>query len=368
MGAIINPEEFGGRVLSWFDLHGRKSLPWQKPRTPYRVWVSEIMLQQTRVTTVIPYFERFMIRFPDIGALADADPDAVLHLWSGLGYYARARNLPRAAVVVRDRYAGELPLEVETLRKLPGIGRSTAGAILALATGQRHAILDGNVKRILARFRAVQGWPGQARIESGLWELAARYTPTERVADYTQAMMDLGAMVCTLRRPRCDVCPLADGCMARQRGQQGAYPTPRPRKTLPVRTTRMLILQTPEGRVLLEKRPPGGIWGGLWSFPECAMEEQVEGWCRQRLGARVVAMRPRAVIRHTFSHFHLDIAPLLVSVIHAGGSVMEAERLIWYDLQENQECGLAAPVQRLLKILANERSPARSFASAGKTL
>ena len=214
----MNPEEFGRRVLDWFDTHGRKRLPWKENPTPYRVWVSEIMLQQTQVATVIPYYERFMARFPDLAALADAELDEVLRLWAGLGYYARARHLHQAARIVRDRHGGEMPLDSALLQALPGIGRSTAGAILALATGQRQPILDGNVKRLLARFAAVEGWPGQSRVQAALWELAERYTPAERVADYTQAMMDLGAMICTPRRPRCEACPLAGGCVAHGRG------------------------------------------------------------------------------------------------------------------------------------------------------
>ncbi len=210
----MGPEEFQQRVLGWFDVHGRKHLPWQQNPTRYRVWVSEIMLQQTQVATVIPYFQRFLERFPDVRALADARLDEVLHLWSGLGYYARARNLHQAAVMMRDRYGGELPQDIQLLRQLSGIGRSTAGAILALAGGQRHPILDGNVKRVLTRFHAVTGWPGDGPVQVVLWELAERYTPAERVAEYTQAMMDLGALVCTRRQPRCGLCPLADACLA----------------------------------------------------------------------------------------------------------------------------------------------------------
>ena len=263
----MSPDEFGRRVLDWFDAHGRKYLPWKENLTPYRVWVSEIMLQQTQVATAIPYYERFVARFPDLTALADAGLDEVLGLWAGLGYYARARHLHRAARIARDRHGGELPLDSATLRSLPGIGRSTAGAILALAAGQRQPILDGNVKRLLARFAAVEGWPGQARVLAALWELADRYTPAARVADYTQAIMDLGALVCTPRRPRCDRCPLAAGCAAHAQGRQSAYPAPKPRRDSPVRATRMLLLCGLEGEVLLERRPPAGVWGGCGVFP-----------------------------------------------------------------------------------------------------
>ena len=220
----MTPDAFGRRVLDWFDAHGRKRLPWKENPTPYRVWVSEIMLQQTQVAAVIPYYERFVARFPDLVDLAAADLDEVLGLWAGLGYYARARHLHEAARIVRDRHGGELPLDSVLLQALPGIGRSTAGAILALAAGQRQPILDGNVKRLLARFAAVEGWPGQPQVLAALWALAECYTPAERVADYTQAMMDLGAMICTPRRPRCDRCPLADGCAAHDQGRESDYP------------------------------------------------------------------------------------------------------------------------------------------------
>jgi A/G-specific adenine glycosylase len=350
----MNTAEFSERVLRWYDHHGRKDLPWQQQATPYRVWISEIMLQQTQVTTVIRYYQRFMARFPDLITLANAPLDEVLHLWSGLGYYARARNLHRSATILRDQYGGQLPLDLETLHKLPGIGRSTAGAILALATGQRHPILDGNVKRVLSRFQAVEGWPGDARVSTILWDLAQRYTPSERVAEYTQAMMDLGALLCTRRHPRCLLCPLADSCAAHLQGRATAFPMARPRKALPVRQTRLLMLRTPEGRVLLEKRPPLGIWGGLWSFPECPLNVDVRSWCRNTLHLEVNDIQAWSVLRHTFSHFHLDITPLAVTIETSAAMVMEAERLVWYNTQQPDERGLAAPVQKLLSILTTE--------------
>jgi A/G-specific adenine glycosylase len=273
--AKVNDEsrEFGRRVLEWFDAHGRKQLPWQEDPTPYRVWVSEIMLQQTQVATVIPYYQRFMARFPDIGTLAAAEPDEVLRFWAGLGYYARARHLHQTARILCDRYDGELPLDIATLQELPGIGRSTAGAILALASGQRQADSGRQRQAPAGAVRGDRGWPGQSRVLATLWDLAERYTPAERVADYTQAMMDLGATVCTPRRPRCEMCPLAEGCAARQQGRVAELPASKPRRDLPVRTTRMLLLRTMDGEVLLERRPPAGIWGGLWSFPECTVGE-----------------------------------------------------------------------------------------------
>lgn len=350
----MNPSEFGRRVLEWFDAHGRKRLPWKENPAPYRVWVSEIMLQQTQVATAIPYYRRFVERFPDVRALADADLDEVLKLWAGLGYYARARHLHRAARIARDRHDGEMPLDVAALQNLPGIGRSTAGAILALAVGQRQPILDGNVKRLLARFAAVEGWPGQRQVLAALWELAERYTPVERVADYTQAIMDLGALVCAPRRPRCEMCPLAEGCIARARGQETAYPTPKPRRDLPVRATRMLLLRGTNGEVLLERRPPAGVWGGLWSLPECPLDVDVADWCRERLGLTAAVEAPWKVLRHSFSHFRLDIIPIPAVVTGPSGVAMEGERFVWYNTRHPEDRGMAAPVRVLLAALANE--------------
>jgi A/G-specific adenine glycosylase len=253
-------------LLRWWRAHGRHDLPWQRRRTPYRVWISEIMLQQTQVTTVIPYYRGFMARFPNLRALADAPLDEVLHLWSGLGYYARARNLHRAAQLIRDEYGGRFPRRFEQIAALPGIGRSTAGAILALARGERHAILDGNVRRVLARYHAIKGWSGEKRTEARLWALTEQHTPRNNVAAYTQAIMDLGATLCTRTRPRCNECPLASGCRAHALGRETAFPARRPKKARPVRRTRMLLV-TCVNRVLLERRPPAGVWGGLWSLP-----------------------------------------------------------------------------------------------------
>jgi len=241
---------FAARLIAWHAEHGRHDLPWQKRRTPYRVWVSEIMLQQTQVATVIPYYRRFMTRFPTLQSLADAPQDEVLHLWTGLGYYARARNLQKAAQQIRGRHGGRFPRDIESVQALPGIGRSTAGAILALSTGQRHPILDGNVKRVLTRHGAIAGWPGDRRVEQKLWALAEAYTPKARAADYTQSIMDLGATLCTRTRPRCGECPVAADCQARKLGRQMDFPAAKPRKLLPVRRTRMLMLVA-DGAVLL---------------------------------------------------------------------------------------------------------------------
>lgn len=350
----MHPNEFTQRLLRWFAIHGRKNLPWQQQPTPYRVWVSEIMLQQTQVATVIPYYHRFMARFPDINTLADAPLDQVLHLWSGLGYYARARHLHQAAIFIRDNYAGIMPLDFSAISALPGIGRSTAGAILALAANQRWPILDGNVKRVLTRFHAVAGWPGRADVQTTLWNLAERYTPAENVADYTQAMMDLGATVCTRTRPRCGMCPLAPGCSAHAQGQETAFPASRPRRELPIRETCMIMARSQEGEVLLQKRPPTGVWGGLWSFPECPMDRDVETWCRDYLDLEVVDIQPWSLLRHTFSHFHLDITPLRVRVKNPKLTVRENTRFVWYDPRQPDERGLAAPVKRLITLLQSD--------------
>jgi A/G-specific adenine glycosylase len=349
---------FSARVLAWFDDHGRKDLPWQRRLTPYRVWVSEIMLQQTQVTTVIPYFERFVSRFPDVISLADAPVDEVLHHWSGLGYYARARNLHRAAQQVRDAHGGAFPEDFSTLESLPGVGRSTAGAVLSLALGQRHAILDGNVKRVLARWRAVDGWPGQAAVLKRLWALSEQFTPAVRVRDYNQAMMDLGATLCSRGKPACDACPLSEDCLAFAQGKPTDYPGRKPRKTLPVRQTRMLLLRDPGGRVLLEQRPPSGIWGGLWGFPELAMDEEPLAWSRRQFGTEAAAGRLLSPRRHTFSHFHLDITPQEILLPEPGWLALEGPDRVWYNPANPDALGLAAPVARLLEeIQSTEESP-----------
>ncbi|RJQ48637.1 MAG: adenine DNA glycosylase [Gammaproteobacteria bacterium] len=349
---------FSTRLLRWFDHSGRKDLPWQTRPTAYRVWVSEIMLQQTQVTTVIPYYLRFMQRFPDVHSLAQAAPDEVLHLWSGLGYYARARNLHRAARLIRDRHHGELPRDMALLQQLPGIGRSTAAAILALAHGERHAILDGNVKRVLARYHAIDGWPGSRRVEQQLWTCAESHTPPRRARDYTQAIMDLGATVCTRARPGCGRCPLSGSCAAHGIGRETDYPAPRPRKTLPVRGAVFLLLHNGRGETLLEQRPPGGVWGGLWSLPECsqASAAQIRRWCRNHLGFEVGTLKFWPGLRHTFSHFHLDITPVEGRVNKIAAAVMEPGRRVWYNMAKPDVRGLPAPVKDLLLQLAHKET------------
>jgi len=342
------PDAFAAAMLRWFAACGRKDLPWQRQPTPYRVWVSEIMLQQTRVAVVIPYFERFMARFPDVAALAAAEVDEVLHLWSGLGYYARGRNLHRAARVVVSEHAGVVPQRIEQVRALPGIGRSTAAAILSLGAGQRHAILDGNCKRVLARCFAVPGWPGNASVLAELWGLAERLTPASDVAGYNQAMMDLGATLCTRSRPACERCPLRAGCRAHALGQVGRFPAPKPRKVPPVRCTRMLLVLGPSGAVLLQRRPPSGIWGGLWTPPEPLLDEDPHDWCRRRLGAAVARLEMLPPRRHTFSHFHLDIQPVAVQLGGGAADIGDSDDRCWTDPAFPVALGLPAPIRRLL--------------------
>ena len=351
----MNAADFSQHVLDWYARDGRKDLPWQVQPTPYRVWVSEIMLQQTQVATVIPYYERFMERFPDIRSLAQATPDQVLHYWSGLGYYARARHLHAAARQVVEKSNGRFPVTFAAVVALPGIGRSTAGAILSLACGQYYPILDGNVKRVLTRCYAIAGWPGQSRVQKQLWALAEKHTPEQQTAAYTQAIMDLGATVCTRTRPRCDVCPVNTGCAAHAAGKATDFPSPRPKKILPVRSVCMLMLCNDEGEVLLEQRPPAGVWGGLWSFPEFPAADGVTVGCCKSLGIKVRETETWPVVRHTFSHFHLDITPVYARPGEYQSTVMEDPGRLWYNTAGNEERGLAAPVEKLLQRLSEQQ-------------
>ena len=352
--SAVNTADFSARVLDWYAREGRKDLPWQVQPTPYRVWVSEIMLQQTQVATVIPYYERFMERFPDILSLAQATPDQVLHYWSGLGYYARARHLHAAARQVAEKFNGRFPGTFDAVIALPGVGRSTAGAILSLACDQYYPILDGNVKRVLTRCYAIAGWPGQSMVQKQLWALAEQHTPELQTAAYTQAIMDLGATICTRVRPRCDVCPVNAGCAAHAAGKETDFPSPRPKKTLPVRSVCMLMLCNDDHEVLLEQRPPAGIWGGLWSFPEFPAADGVTAGCRESLGIKVGETEAWPVVRHTFSHFHLDITPVYARLGEYQSTVMEDLGRLWYNTTENDERGLAAPVEKLLQRLSEQ--------------
>jgi A/G-specific adenine glycosylase len=343
------PIDFAARVLRWYDDHGRKDLPWQNTADAYRVWVSEIMLQQTQVRTVIPYFERFMHRFPDVLSLAGAELDEVLQHWSGLGYYARARNLHRAAKVIRNEHGGRFPSEVDAVSALPGIGRSTAGAILALAFGQRHAILDGNVKRVLARHAAVAGWPGKTAVARELWELAEARTPMQRVGDYTQAIMDLGATLCTRSAPACGSCPVNSDCVALAAGEVERFPGSKPKRERPLRETTM-VLAVADGAVYLERRPATGIWGGLWSLPEVS---DVGDWCAQRFNTDAVETQSWDTLRHSFSHYDLDIAPVVVRIDAVSSKVADYDDSTWYRPGDEPPGGIAAPVMRLIETLGN---------------
>ena len=343
--------DFSARVLAWFDKHGRKNLPWQVA-DPYCVWVSEIMLQQTQVQTVIPYYERFMQSFPDVSALADADIDAVLDHWSGLGYYARARNLHKAAQVIRDEFDAEFPKDFDDVCALPGVGRSTAGAILSLAFDDRHSILDGNVKRVLARHRAIAGWPGKTAVAKELWVVAEENTPTARVGAYTQAIMDLGATVCTRSKPACALCPVSEDCEALAAGSIEQFPGRKPKKAKPLKKTTMVIA-VHEGAVFMERRPPAGIWGGLWSLPEVD-GNSLEEWCADTLDASSGSTESWATLRHSFSHYDLDIEPVLVRLSAGSRRVADNGDATWYSLDASPPGGIAAPVRKLINTLKNE--------------
>ncbi len=347
----MKPGNFSSSLLRWHDAHGRHDLPWQSNMTAYRIWVSEIMLQQTQVATVIPYYQRFMQQFADIESLAKADIDLVLHLWTGLGYYARARNLHKAANIICHDYAGQFPETLDAVIALPGIGRSTAAAILALSDNQHHAILDGNVKRVLTRFFAIDGWPGKPEVERLLWQHAENLTPIENTAQYTQAIMDLGATVCTRTNAKCHQCPLLQHCRAYANDRVTNYPTSKPKKTIPVKKTIMLLLRNKDNQVLLQQRPPSGIWGGLWSLPEAqcdTTQKALCAWSQNELKLTINDITIAQPLRHTFSHFHLDITPVYASVINESSAIMEQADTVWYNTCKPDARGLAAPVKKLL--------------------
>jgi len=350
-----SPAELASSVLDWFDRYGRHDLPWQRDPTPYRVWVSEIMLQQTQVGVVIPYFERFMASFPTLADLAAAELDAVLAHWSGLGYYARGRNLHRAAVLIRERHDGVFPDDFTAVERLPGIGRSTAGAILSLAFGQRHPILDGNVKRVLTRVFGVDGWPGQSAVLAELWRLAEYCLPQTRAGAYNQGMMDLGAKLCTRTKPDCARCPLAEGCIARLTGRQRELPKPRPRRDLPTRTVTLLAILDPSDAILLERRPPAGIWGGLWGLPETGVPasdvESIADWCHLQLGVRPKRVERLAERLHTFSHHHLRIEPVRIELGAFPSQVRDRADWYWATGDRLGKLGLPAPIAQILAAL-----------------
>lgn len=342
-------DDFPTRLLAWFDRNGRHDLPWQHPRTPYRVWLSEIMLQQTQVRVVVPYFERFVAALPDLRALAQAPLDDVLALWSGLGYYARARHLHAAARLCVERHDGELPRDFEAVVLLPGIGRSTAGAILAQAWGERHAILDGNVKRVLCRLHGIEGWPGQPAVEKRLWEIADAHLPSARLADYTQAQMDFGATLCTRFDPACVLCPLQDDCIARQAGRVEELPTPKAGKPLPQRAAIVLLLHDAQGRVLLQRRPPSGIWSALWSLPEAEDHAAARAWFDTHVRGDYDAAELLAAIAHGFTHYRLELQPLRWRAVAPVDAVRDNDDLRWIDREGFARLGIPAPIRTLIE-------------------
>ncbi|MEN9470716.1 MAG: / specific adenine glycosylase [Pseudomonadota bacterium] len=348
----LTPKQFQQRILAWFKIYGRKDLPWQQTKSPYRIWLSEIMLQQTQVATVIPYFQNFIQAFPTLSSLAKADIEEVLHRWSGLGYYARARNLHRSAQIIEKEYFGKFPQDLMQLQSLPGIGRTTAGAILALAFNKSASILDGNVKRVLTRVHAIPGSTALASVNKKLWSLAESYTPlNHQVSHYTQAMMDLGALICTRAQPKCIQCPLQTHCLAYLGKNPQAFPTPRPPKKIPSRATKMLILINAQQEILLEKRPEMGIWGGLWSLPECPFTDDISDFCKQHYHCSAENPIQHTPFRHTFSHFHLEITPIVMHVKKWQPPLMESRRIVWYNVEQLAEKGLAAPIKKLLSHL-----------------
>jgi A/G-specific adenine glycosylase len=348
-----SPESFGACLLQWFAVHGRHSLPWQSNTTPYRVWVSEVMLQQTQVATVIPYYERFMRRFPDLGSLAAAPLDEVLHLWTGLGYYARARHLRACAQAVVLNHGGEFPLRLEALTALPGIGRSTAGAILALSSGQRQPILDGNVKRVLARAFGIAGDPGTRSVSEALWAQSERCTPAEEVAKYTQAIMDLGATVCTRSRPACTLCPVNDACIAAREGRQAELPGKKQRQPRRSREATLLIAQSCNNgstAILLERQPTPGLWGGLWSPPQFTSEREALDWCEKEIGATSAGWEALPPIDHAFTHFDLRLKPLAVRC-EPSFKVQDGDDRLWYLIESPPRIGLPQPIRQLFERL-----------------
>ncbi len=336
---------FADRLIRWQRQHGRHDLPWQKTRDAYRIWLSEIMLQQTQVTTVIPYYLRFLERFPDVTELAAAPVESVLERWAGLGYYARARNLHRCAQTVVAEHAGQFPRDPVQLADLPGIGRSTAAAISVFAYGTRAAILDGNVKRVLARCFAIEGFPGAAKTERELWLLAESLLPAAQVESYTQGLMDLGATLCVRTNPSCGDCPMRENCLAGKQGRQAELPAARPRRVLPERDAQVLLLTDGQG-VLLERRPPAGIWGGLLALPE--QTHATAGDFARLQGCRLLDCRELPVLRHTFSHFHQTLRAMLCRVERSADRAGEPG-MEWLRPDEIDTAALPAPIRRLLR-------------------
>lgn len=341
---------FTTKLIRWQRTSGRHDLPWQRTRDPYRIWLAEVMLQQTQVEAVIPYYKRFLARFPDLSSLARASQDDVLRLWSGLGYYARARNLLSAARLLLAEHGGSFPRDAASLVQLPGVGRTTAAAIAAFAFGHRAAILDGNVKRLLARYFGVSGYPGEPAVEQRLWALAESILPARSIEHYTQALMDLGAMVCTRTRPRCEACPVAGACVARSEHRVAELPSPRPRRAQPERKATWLVLRRGD-QVLLERRPSTGLWGGLWTFPQIE-ERNLRDHCRRTLGCDVAAIRRLQPIEHGFTHFRLRAHPILCE-LRASLPCVQSSRYRWVNLARSPSVAVPAPVRRLLGTLSS---------------
>jgi A/G-specific adenine glycosylase len=348
---------FSRKLLAWYQQHGRHELPWQKRPTPYRVWISEIMLQQTQVTTVIPYFQRFVRSFPNLKSLALADADQVLAHWSGLGYYARARNIHKTAKIIYHHCHGRFPRELDALIKLPGIGKSTAGAIASFAMNQPTAILDGNVKRVITRYYAIEGWPGKTEVNRQLWQTVEKVTPKKNTQAYNQAIMDLGSIICTRTKPQCPACPISSGCQAYLQQRTADFPYRKKAKARPTKPVYALLLRRDDGAFLLEKRPPVGIWGGLWAFPECAIDDSIEDHCQHHYALQILSNTPWDVISHQFSHFQLEIHPLLLNVHSKKRQVMDSDRYIWYKLSDSTPGGIPTPVRKLFNKLEEAYEP-----------
>jgi A/G-specific adenine glycosylase len=335
-------------LLSWYDEHGRIDLPWQNPRHPYRVWISEIMLQQTQVQTVIPYFNKFIANFPTLRELANAKEDEVLALWSGLGYYSRARNLYKAAKIMAKDYEGQLPQDLDSLISLPGIGASTAAAITSQAYGQPTPILDANVKRVLARYFQVDGAPDKNSVKNTLWELAGRCMSLTRSADYTQAIMDLGALICKPRKPLCPSCPINSNCLAFNNRLVDKYPEKKHKKPIPTEHQQFLLLYNKEQCVYLEKRPPTGIWGGLWSLPSLAMDQSPLTYVQDNYDLQAKSVCELQPFKHTFSHFHLQLYPLTIEVESVAKTALKEPQGLWFSKSELTTVGLAKPISKIL--------------------
>ncbi len=335
---LITPALFAKKVLTFYQKHGRKDLPWQQDSTPYRVWVSEVMLQQTQVKTVIPYYLKFMQSFPTVKALANADIDQVLHHWQGLGYYTRARNLHKCAQIVMQQFNGKFPDNLEEMESLPGIGRSTAGAILSLALNKPTPILDGNVKRVLARVFMVDGWYGQTAVSKELWQLTEKYTPQKNTAHFNQAMMDLGASFCSRSKPQCEQCPLSTHCLAFIHGKTSEYPHKKPKKTIPTKQATLQLHINQNQQLLLEKKPPSGIWGGLWSLPE-----QLEDSSNRRKNKTTLIDE----FKHTFTHFHLEIKVVSPTQIKST-TIAENSAQQWHNIEQLKQLAFPTPIRKFL--------------------